>query len=301
MARSDANQILDELARIANISQTDIFADADIIETDGGVVIFLTDKLRLRSILSEWAQGLVEELYSQVGFKLDPNDLKNRETGEKATPEQAAEIVKNVKKEFSDKIFRHSLNLWREHLPQGIDDAVLELMNAVHLRAFLDWMSEEHAETSSEAHYFNQLLKDANARFKQRFLMRGRGGSKPRLEHEVRLSLSSRFHTLCLKIKDIKIYYDGERALFERNNQKRGFNSDQWLEHWLAYASERFPNDDAEFLAFFADLDNYESSVPGIAYKQLARETGHAVEYVKKLVGQAKKRTNPKRTLKPKD
>lgn len=301
MIRSDANWILDELARIAKVSQTEIFVDADIVETDGGVVIFLPDRLRLRNILSDWAQGLVEDMYSITGLKFDPKDLKNRETGEEATPEQVAEIVKDVKEKFSERIFHLSLNLWHDHLPQGIDDAVLELMQAVHIRAFLDWMSEEDAETSSEAHYFNQLLKYINARVKKRFQKRGRGGSKPRLENEVRLSLNSRFHSLCLKIKEIKNYYNGEHDLFERNTQKRGFNHDQWCKHWLAYASARFPNDDAEFLAFFTDLDNYESSVPGIAYKQLAKETGHTVEYVKKLVGQARKRINPKRTLKPKD
>jgi hypothetical protein len=299
---SDTNRIFNELIRIGATGQTDIFVEASIIETEGGVVIFIPDRFRLRSILLEWAQDLINDFYSKTVSKIDLNKLTKRETGRKATLEEAAEIENAVKRELSDKVFQHSLNLWQKHLPQRMDDAVLETLELTHLRAFLDWMSEEDTQTSSEAHYFDQLLKTINARIKKRFQKRRRGGSKPRLDNEVRFSLNSRFFTLCLKIKEIKKFYDGELDLFKRNHQKRGFNAKQWSAHWLTYACERFPNEDKDFLISFTDLDHYESSVSGIAYKQLAKETGYAIEYVKKLVGKAKKyRPNPKRTMNPKD
>ena len=151
--------ILSELERISYESQTNLFLDADIIETDGGVIIFLPGRLRLRSILLEWAQGMIGNFHIKAGCKLDPNNLTKRETGRKAMSEEAAEIENEVKKDLANKVFRHSLELWREHLPQRMDDAVLEALELVHLRAFLDWMNEEGAQTNSEAHYLINYSK----------------------------------------------------------------------------------------------------------------------------------------------
>lgn len=114
----------------------------------------------------------------------------------------------------------------------------------------------------------------------------GRGGSATRLGANERQSLHRQYDDAYKIVKGIKKDYDKVLATFTETHKRGGHKWEQWQEFWSKYATELY-GQATEFLALFAEQD--QPSASEITYRWLARQKGHEVSYLKRLVYKSRK------------
>jgi len=121
-----------------------------------------------------------------------------------------------------------------------------------------------------------------------RFPRSKRGGhKKSKLSKEELSALPGRLAELEVAYRPIKEAHDAQKAAYEASPrvQRMGYRHEQWTQTWVNYARQLYDLPD-EVLAQFAD---HGATVSGIAYKELARQTGWKVSYLEKQVTKARK------------
>jgi hypothetical protein len=113
------------------------------------------------------------------------------------------------------------------------------------------------------------------------------GHKKPKLSEKELLALPGRLAELEALYRPIKEQHDAQKAAYEKSPrvQRNGYSHEQWTHTWVKYAQQLYELPD-EALAQFAEQG---ATVSSIAYKELARQTGHKVSYLDKQVTKARK------------
>ncbi|HEV7859083.1 MAG TPA: hypothetical protein VGO91_10745 [Pyrinomonadaceae bacterium] len=216
------------------------------------------------------------------------------------------------KKDISEvgKVMPDVLEDYFDRIPQAMSSALESLLQTILQSSIGSWRPIDiHGKFKPARllplHEVNIEYDSGKGRTEiTRFPKQHGGHKKPKLTPEEHIALDSRFEQLETVCENIKDHHNQEFQRFKENNSQRGFRSEQWCRTWIAFASEVYPQHEANVLALFADPDNYARSTSEIAYKMLSQETGHAVAYLKKLVSKSRiaqnrsRRTSRKKRLK---
>lgn len=267
--------------------------DGVIVKSFCGDIQFTHDLENLRLTFETWFSEFIEEIFplpTAASFLAELNPVKI-ETKQKATEEELKEIARGSREQMAKRLTNEALALWEQQLEEHLEEAVTELLHLIYLRVTLN-IPKGKENRIRDAAYFNNFLESFKEKIKQRFEVGGRGGRAPKLSTKKRANLYRRYQEIYSECRNIKRRHDKDFTEFKNNHSKKGFNLEQWRVSWLKYASEFYPDIGATFLLLFTSEDKYVSSASAIAYRRLASETGHGVEYLKKLVRQAARQTD---------
>lgn len=173
-------------------------------------------------------------------------------------------VVSGILPSTSQNLFARRHNLTRRKLSaqqrktiKALESELVDSIDVKSIEKKRDWEREFRAETE------------------------GRGGSAARLGANERQSLHRQYDDTYKIVKGIKKDYDKLLATFTETHKRSGHKWKQWHVFWNKYATELY-GQQPEFLALFAEQD--KPSASEIVYRWLARQKGHEVSYLKRLV-----------------
>lgn len=135
------------------------------------------------------------------------------------------------------------------------------------------------------------MLRDLEKEIKRMLGTRKRGGSRSKLDANRLQVIHVHYDTVHQLAKPVKKHCDAMLKEFEQSRGRRGYTQQEWREFWKKHAYELYGYP-AEFLALFAELE--KPSASEVAYAWIARGSGHAVNYTKRLVLASRKKATMK-------